>query len=754
MPRLEVALLRSPPAAVRGPSRSEVGDRSLMRRFGLVVLLAATYLVTGKLGLLMAIPPGVATPVWPPSGIAVAAVLLLGPRVWPGIWIGSFLLNFGTLLSGALTQPSAAAAVAVGIATGSTVQPLIGAWILVRAIGTRHPLQRARDALRFALFTAVFGCMTSATIGVTSVCLAQITSWTAFGVNWTTWWLGDAVGVLIVTPLLLSWSGRTAPGASNRWMELALCFALVLSVGCVAFSTPAANPLVGRLLAVSLIPCLLWAAIRFGAQEALAMLVAITGLAVWGTIQHTGPFTMESLDQSRLLLEGFLAIAAVTALGVGAAVTERRTAEAGLRQVNVELEERVRERTSELSTANQALHAEIVERKQAETERLHLERKLQEAQRLESLGVMSGGIAHDFNNLLTAILGTASLARTELAPTSSAQLHLESIESASRRAADLCQQLLAYAGRGRFVIDHLDLNLLVAEIVHLLQTSVGARAEMRFEPAPALPAVEGDATQLRQVVMNLVINAAEAAEGPAGTIRLRTGTQHLDQAALAETHHGTPVQEGEYVFLEIADEGCGMSAETMAKIFDPFFTTKFTGRGLGLSAVLGIVKGHRGALRVTSTVGRGTTFRLLLPIAAGKPSKRPDAVADCASWRGHGCVLVVDDEPVIRTYLERVLRGLGFEVLLARDGREGVELFKEHAARLVAVLLDLTMPRMGGSETYVAMRAIRSDVPVVLMSGYDEEEAIRRFDNVELTGSIHKPFTPTELAGKLRSILG
>ncbi len=368
-----------------------------------------------------------------------------------------------------------------------------------------------------------------------------------------------------------------------------------------------------------------------------------------------------------------------------------------------------------------------IERRQADVARAELERKLLETQKLESLGVLAGGIAHDFNNLLTGILGNASLASAELPAGSPMHDYLGQINQSSLRAADLCKQMLAYSGKGRFLVQQLDLNRLVAETTHLLRISISKKAGLRFELAKDIPSIEADATQLRQVVMNLVINASEAIGEQSGAITISTGLARVDHAYLGGTITAPDLPEGEYVVLKISDNGCGMSAETQAKIFDPFFSTKFTGRGLGLAAVLGIMRGHNGALKVQSELGRGTTFELLFPRAGGAAEKPAAALSGRPAWRGQGTVLVVDDEEPIRRMGARMLQALGFETVAVADGREAVAAFGKAPGKFTVVLLDLTMPHMDGEQAFTEMRVLKSDVRVILMSGFNRQESVARF---------------------------
>jgi PAS domain S-box-containing protein len=390
------------------------------------------------------------------------------------------------------------------------------------------------------------------------------------------------------------------------------------------------------------------------------------------------------------------------------------------------------------------------------SEKRELELRLQQAQKLESLGVLAGGIAHDFNNLLVGVLGNAGLALMDLPLDSVARADLETIETAAVRASELTKQLLAYAGKGRFVIGEIELGPLVAEMGSLLTASIPRDVVLQYQLMPDLPTIEGDATQLRQVVMNLITNAAEAIRDMpscAGVITVSTGVVHADRAYLAATLLDESLEPGEYVTLEVADTGAGMSPETRSKIFDPFFSTKFTGRGLGLAAVLGIMRAHKGAIRVDSELGRGTTFKVMLPAFRGAaPPVRRTSTPE-REWRGSGKILVVDDEPMVRKVASRILESAGLQVLTAGDGIDALEVFSAHRDEIRAVLLDVTMPRMGGEETFRRLRLLAPDVRVLLSSGYSEDEATSRFAGAGLAGFIGKPFSPQALLDRLREVV-
>ncbi len=396
----------------------------------------------------------------------------------------------------------------------------------------------------------------------------------------------------------------------------------------------------------------------------------------------------------------------------------------------------------------------IIERRRSEGEQRKLEGQIHHAQKLESLGVLAGGIAHDFNNLLMGVLGNASLALADLPPESPARESVAHIEQSALRAAELARQMLAYSGKGKFIIQRLNLSKVVEEMSHLLQVSISKKAFLHYNFANSLPAVEGDPTQIRQVIMNLITNASDAVGEKSGIITISTGAMHVDSSYLSETYLNDDLPAGYYVYVEVSDTGCGMDEETRSKIFDPFFTTKFTGRGLGMAAALGIVRGHKGAIKVYSEVGRGTTIKILFP-ACDLPEEEASNQTgkNEMEWKPSGTILVVDDEETVRVVCQRILEGRGFRVLTADDGLSGLQLFRQEADQISLVLLDMTMPHMDGEETFREMRQIRPHVQVILTSGYSEQDATGRFAGKGLAGFIQKPFFPATLLGKIREIM-
>ncbi|MDQ6966819.1 MAG: response regulator, partial [Mariprofundaceae bacterium] len=350
----------------------------------------------------------------------------------------------------------------------------------------------------------------------------------------------------------------------------------------------------------------------------------------------------------------------------------------------------------------------------------------------------------------TAILGNAAMAeRKALKHPHDTQRYLGNIVASSEKAAELCKQMLAYSGKGQFVIRTIDLSAMVKDVTKLLEVSIAKGIVLKYHLSEHLPAVEADVAQLQQVIMNMVINASDAIGEKSGVISIATGVMQADSAYLA----GTSLPAGRYVYLEVSDTGCGMDKQTQAKLFEPFFTTKFTGHGLGMSAVLGIVRGHHGAIKLYSEPGKGSTFKVLLPISAQQAEAVTEATASSDEWRGSGTVLIVDDEETIRETAAMMLEEMGFATLIAVDGEDGVRVYREHQARIVAVLMDMTMPRMDGKTCFTELKRINRDVKVVLSSGYNEQEATSRFAGKGLAGFIQKPYLPDALQAKMQEIM-
>ena len=393
----------------------------------------------------------------------------------------------------------------------------------------------------------------------------------------------------------------------------------------------------------------------------------------------------------------------------------------------------------------------VSEQRQAAEVKRRMEEQMLHMQKLESLGVLAGGIAHDFNNLLTGVMGYADLALFDVPEDSSAAQSIGQIAKSARRAAELTRQMLAYSGKGTFVVQAFCLGQVLRDMASLLEVAVSKRCQMVYALQEGLPSIEGDPTQVRQVLMNLVINASEAIGDNDGVIRVSTGLQRCTRAMLRSTYLDEGLPEGNYVYVEVADSGCGMDEETRKKLFDPFFTTKFAGRGLGMAAVLGIVRSHRAAISVESAEGKGSTFRLYFPASglAAQPEPRDPQYVNA---RFRGTILVVDDEATVRQLAEEILRKLGFRVLVAANGVEAMEIYRAQRNEVGTVLLDATMPLMDGPETLRALRSDGAKVRVILSSGYSEANIAEQCGDTRPDAFIEKPYTIGRLVQVLSSL--
>jgi len=394
---------------------------------------------------------------------------------------------------------------------------------------------------------------------------------------------------------------------------------------------------------------------------------------------------------------------------------------------------------------------DIRERKELEDQRLNLERQLLHAQKLESLGTMAGGIAHDFNNLLAVIVGNLDLALLKLAPGADAAAHLEQAIQASRNAADLTRQILAYSGKAVFTTQPLDLNELVVGNVALFRAVIPRQISLEVRSDSELPKIRADRGQLQQVLMNLISNAVEAIGSRPGKVWFRTGVVEVGDP-------GEPATQRRLVYLEVADDGCGMSEETQRRFCEPFYTTKFTGRGLGMAAAQGIVKAHQGSMQLESREGEGTRLRILFPVAepvaeAPELPARPAPPVPAAAPAHRGTVLVVDDEPFVRALGLEYLSHVGFHPLEAANGREAVELFRRRADEICLVLLDLTMPELDGAAAFLELKRIRPEVPVILCSGFCEEAVVQLFEGERPEAFLQKPFQVRELERTIAEVL-
>lgn len=396
---------------------------------------------------------------------------------------------------------------------------------------------------------------------------------------------------------------------------------------------------------------------------------------------------------------------------------------------------------------------DVSERRRLEEERRKFDEQLARSHKLESLGVLAGGIAHDFNNLLVAVLGHADMVLEESEPGTTTYESVNAIIQAAQRAANLTRQMLAYSGKGHFLVEPVNLAALVETLKPFFETMYPPQYKFNYLLPQELPRVCADPQQLKQLIANLITNAAESYGDAPGEITVKTGVRHCDTAFIDSAFHSERQPAGEYVFLEVSDKGCGMTEETRRRLCDPFFSTKFTGRGLGMAAVLGIVRGHRGLINVDSTWGKGTAIQVLFPAFIPETVNREDTHITQKRKNG-GRILLVDDEGIVRSVAQKMIERAGFNVLVAQNGWEALRLLDQYLEAIDCIILDLTMPSMDGAKTLAAIRDRSTRIPVILSSGYGEDEASSRLCKEHIAAFLQKPYKASDLMETLHRVLG
>jgi PAS domain S-box-containing protein len=956
-----------------------------------IAALAAVYFGAAQLGLSLAFSHPNASPVWPPTGIALAAVLLWGYPVWPGIMLGAFFANAWTAVP---------LWTAGSIAVGNTLAALAGVFLIRRFIGFRSPLEQARNFFKFAVLGAGLSCTVSATVGVTSLCLGGSAPWTAYAWTWWTWWLGDSIGVLIVCSLVLAWHDRPSGVWDRRRLaEGALLTVLLLSVTQIVFGGWSPLGVSHYPLEFALLPFFVWAGFRFGQRGATTLIFLATGVGVWGTVHGFGPFVRDTLNESLLLLQGYMGVGVTTILAITAVLTERKTAETLLDDERVLLEKIAtrgplskaldalclstekhsngmlcsillldadgvhlrhgaapslpatycqtidglaigpavgscgtaaylgrqvlvsdiatdplwanyrelafrhqlracwsspicstdgvilgtfalyyREPRSpslgELHLIGRAtdLAAIAIERERAEaalcrseeqlrlfvehspaavamldrhmrylmasrrwhtdyklgeqdltgrsyyevfpeiremphwmeihrrclrgavercdedpfpradgrmdwvrweihpwfertgeiggiimyteviTERKRLAEQLRQSQKMETVGRLAGGIAHTFNNILTAILIQCDLLKRGLPAKDTRISEIEAIGKAGEQAAALTRQLLAFSQRQVLQPRALNLNAVVRQVEDMIRQLVGEGRMLVTALAPELGHVKADPEQIQHVILNLAVNAVDAMPR-GGTLTIVTANVDL---ATPSVRPWETIPQGSYVNLVVRDTGVGMDLETCAHLFEPFFTTKEVGQGagLGLAMAHGIVKQTGGYVDVDSEPGRGTMFMIYLPRIEDAPQARPECGAQTTSPRGSETILVVDDEPMVRRLIRRILETSSYTVLEAQQGDEAIRLLEQHPAPIHLLLTDMVMPGINGQELANRGLALHPSLKVLFMTGYLGEAVSRHEKEAVVPAILLKPFKPDDLTRKVREILG
>jgi signal transduction histidine kinase/CheY-like chemotaxis protein len=724
------------------------------------VAIAVIYVLLGKLGQLSAITPGNVTAVWPPSGFALAMALLLGRKAIWGIGLGAFVVNTQAFLdSTTLASAMTSATVGIAIAVGSVAQPFLGALFIKRFIGIDYLLQNVRNLLYFTALIPLI-CVISSTIGASALWLGDLVVTADLRELWLTWWLGDGVGILIVTPFVMAWRTMTpspksasesgserarasAGAADGNKLTLAMVFSLLAISGMIGFGVTFEGEAARYPLEFLAWPFLLWLALRFDARALTSGILLLSVIAISQTMRGQGPFHLDAPNLSLLLLQLFVTVTAVTTMIVGTLANERKAAENALRIAHAGLEVQVEARTSELRD-------EINERKR-------LEEQVLRSQKMKAVGQLTGGIAHDFNNILGIVMGNLELLQKRLNGDPQTENFLRNALRGTRRGAEITKKLLDFAREEPGVTRSIIVNDVVTHIQELTARSLTPSIRVVTNLAEDLWPVEIDPGDLEDAIFNLSLNAGDAMPD-GGTLVIETANGVFDDDYAKQNPLAAA---GDYVMISVSDSGTGMTDEVKEKAFEPFFTTKQFGEGsgLGLSMVYGFVERSNGHIKVSSKIDIGTTFHIYLPRA-------PEAATPAATASeqptdlpvGDETILIVDDEEALLDVAAANLKQLGYKTLSAANGQHALEILDSR--RDVNLLFcDVIMPgELNGYNVALTAHGIYPALKILLTSGFaneNGENAHPESDYLNRLASdlLGKPYNARELAMAVRRAL-
>jgi signal transduction histidine kinase len=641
------------------------------------------------------------TPIWPPVGLAVALTYIGGLRLLPGIVLGSFALG--------LSYNSWPLATLLALA--QVVQPVVDIRIM-KALDFDPKLERVRDPIILLLIAGPAGSLIAALLAVSLYFAFGARPTDVLPYDFMLWWLRDWLGVMVTAPLMFAWVyGRSTAWSWPRVGEAVALFLVLLAASQLMFGLWGIFATRDVPIGFIFFPIVGWASLRFGARGATTIVAMVSGLAIAIAGMGLGPFSAFTVEFTQFLLFTFLALGSLSGL---------------------------------------LLAAIMAERDDALTKRLVLEEQLRHSQKMEAVGRLAGGIAHDFNNLLTAIIGYTEIVLLSLDPKDERRADAEEIGRAAMRAADLTRQMLAFSRRQVLQLKVIDLNIALSKVEPMLRRVIGEDIVMTVTGKATSAFVRVDPGQVEQVVMNLVVNARDAMP-KGGRLTVETADAVLDDAALADSPDARP---GAYVMLSVSDSGTGMSSEVRARIFEPYFTTKDVGKGtgLGLSTAYGIVRQSDGHISVSSETGLGTTFRIYLPRAEAPEASAADAIGQRMPG-GTEHILLVEDDTSVRRLSKELLVRLGYSVTEAASGRAGLALGSDDTRHFDLALCDVILGDMSGPEVAEALSALRPSIRVLYMSGYTDEAIVRTGVLDEGKPFLRKPFTPMQLAKKIRDLL-
>lgn len=696
--------------------RSYIKKNIKLSHLAEIIGLAIIYFVTAKICQQLAIPPGNVTPIWIPSGIILAIVLIRGYWIWPGIWLGAFAGNVWAYIDIESTSSILRSIFSGSMnGLGDSLGAVLGAYLIRRYTQVNNPLHRISHVVVFLIVGVVLSALVSATFGVTSLGIAGFIEWNQFIYTWITWSVGDAVGILIIAPVILTLIKPNSWKLNPQiYFELFLYIAVLIFVLVLCLGLPPVKPIYQVPLFLTA-PILIWSVFRLGEMVTFMGILIVSSVAAIATTLGFGPFVHEQINVSLIDLQLFLAVMSITILILNSVVRERKDINQKLNDLHHNLEQIVEERTRELITALKIQEELNLDLKNTTNELDVTQKQLFHSQKLEALGTLAGGIAHDFNNILNVIIGNADLVLTRL-PTDSAMIkNTQAISSAGLRAAKLVKQILTFSrmkSDGYVAINLVDV---VNDAVKMVRASLPSAVDIEVSIEDEYLPIVGDSTQINQVLLNLCTNAYHAILINGGIIKVVL--KKVDQCPIE--------MQGKVdtcVLLSISDNGQGISADIVDKIFDPFFTTKEVGKGtgLGLSVVHGIVESHNGIINVKSELERGTIIDVYFPLTQQDIDEIIiDKTYEVTSHSGKH-ILVIDDEPGICSLYQQFLEGEGYRVSLFNNGIDALEFFKTHANEIDLIITDQSMPKMSGKELSEEVLSIRPECTIILTTGYSD----------------------------------
>ena len=794
--------------------------------FTRVVVLIALYFVGGLIGKETTFLSGSVALVWPPTGIALAAILLFGYRFWPGVALGAVLFSF---MNGMPLE-----FFTLGTAFGNTIGAIVCTYLLKNSIAFNNAMESTRDVTIYIGLACFMGTTINAAFNVVSLVFGGVLAWDDLFSSILVWWVPNMLSGLVIAPIIITWATPSATRWNARLIaEACLCGAGLIAGTLISFNSFFVYGIQNYPLAYLPFPFLVWGSLRFGQRGATAGTLLVSSLAINSLLHGIGPFVTHTEKDSLMLMGSYIGILAVTNMLLAAAAAESRAAERavsesekrfrgyfelgligititspaqGCLEVNDKLCQILGCERSELLKMSwskfihpddlaeeignynrilagecdgysmekrfirkdgQIVHATIAVKCarrtdgsvdylltliQDITERKKLEAQLFQSQKMETVGKLAGGIAHEFTSIMTAIIGQSELLLNDLPPGNRWRKNATEIRNAAERAAILTRQLLAYGRKQILRPEVMNMNTVVAGMESTLHHLLGPGTDMRLVAADGLKMVKADAGQIEQVIMNMAINAADAMQN-GGKLTLETVNLTLNQEYASHFPDSKP---GEYVMLAITDTGAGMSERVKARVFEPFFTTKEVGQGtgLGLATCYGIVKQSGGHITVDSELGRGTTFKIYLPQVEQQTNAPVQRLGSQGLPHGAETILLVEDDPALREMAAEMLKRQGYTVLTASNGIEALKLTQQsNIANIDLLFTDIAMPQMNGKDLSDRVRALYPRIRVLFTSGYTENAVVHRGVLDKGVSFLKKPFTPSELANKLREVL-